>query len=220
MADLTNSQGSTPVEVINEASGNTLALDSSGAITSNQGSANTIVNGWPIKITDGTNTQIVASNGASVHMDIVHYTTHLGLYFFFQDYATGIGNGSTRDILIITANNGKAVHSRFALATLGGTYVLYEGATTSANGTAITILNRNRTSANTPTVTAFFSPTVTTTGTQLAVAVLGSTSKATVDDVLNSDTELILKSNTKYLLRFTSSAGSNISAAGLNFYEV
>lgn len=161
---------------------------------------------------------IIDPTGSIVQVPWEHYMTHQGLYFFFQDYATGIGNGSTRDVLLITANNGKGIHMKFGLATLGGSYALYEAPTTTANGGALTIVNKNRGSANTATLTAFSVPTVTAVGTLLVTTLLGASSKAASIDVLNP--EIVLKPNTKYLVRFSSSAGSNISSCDGSFYEV
>lgn len=171
------------------------------------------------KTTDGTNTQAVEATPtfAAVGASYIHYLIQQGVYFLGQDYVTGLGNGATRDVLVITPA-AKVVHARFSFSTLGGTYVLFEAPTTTANGTAITIRNRNRSSATTATTTMFFTPTVTATGTQLVAVPLQSTQKA--DTIFTTDDEIILAANTKYLIRFTSAAGSNISSTVINFYEV
>jgi hypothetical protein len=205
MADLTFSQGADPVTIFNDLSGHQLAINTDGSIN--------------VQATISTS-PLIDVIGASVDVDEIHYLTDSGLYFFFQDYATGIGNGSSRDILVITANNGKGIHCRFNFATLGGTYNLYESPTTTANGTAISVLNRNRTSSNVASLAAYSVPTVTAVGTLLATCLLGSTSRSSTADYLNSNEQMILKPNTKYLIRFNSTSGSNISVAGLNFYEV
>jgi hypothetical protein len=197
-----------------------LSSDSAGTLTANQGLPNTVPNAWPIKLTDGTNTASVDPASFSlVTTDFIHYFTELGRSFLGQDYATGIANNATRDILIITGT--KSMHVRFSLSTLGGNYTLFEAPTTTANGTSITIVNRNRVfSATTSLATMFFSPTVTATGTQLVLLWLGSSGNKAGGDVFSTNEEFILKPSTKYLIRFTSTASSNISSTVVLFHEV
>lgn len=163
-----------------------------------------------------SNEMEIDSSGAAAQLSIEHFKVHKGLYFYFQDFATGIGNGATRNVLIVTANNGKAVHCKFSLSTLGGRYTLYEDTTTSANGTAIAVFNRDRTSANTASTTAFVGPTITTNGTQLYVFLVSSSAPSEKDSLL----EVILKPGTKYLITFLSTTGSNVTVTEAGFYEV
>jgi hypothetical protein len=147
----------------------------------------------------------------------IHKLIRDSVYYTAQDYATGIGNGATRDILITTPTT-LSVHWRANFATISGSYTLYEAPTTSANGTAITPRNRDRNSSNTATTAIYSGPTVTGVGTLLLVAPIVNASKGI--DIFSSDDIIILKANTKYLIRFVSTAGSNISSVIMNFYEV
>jgi hypothetical protein len=172
------------------------------------------------KSTDGTNTQAVepSPTNAGVTVDIVHYLTEQGVYFLGQDFATGIANGATRDILFVTPSS-KTAHCRMIFSTKGANYSMYEAPTTTANGSASILVNRNRVSSNTPLSTMFSGPTVTAVGTLLAVFSLDAANTRSSDYMTQGD-QWILKANTKYLIRMASTAGSNVSSVGIYFYEV
>lgn len=147
-----------------------------------------------------------------------HEKVHDSKAFFANRYATGLSNGASYDTLMVTSTG--LVHLRVDAATLGGgSLAIYEGATTSNNGTSITAYNRDRASADVGTATVFHTPTVSGTGTLLFTSLMVGAGGKTMDSINNGDYELILKVSTKYLFRFTSTAGSNAYTLVWNWYE-
>lgn len=64
MADLSFTQGAGPVLIVNDQSGNQLAIDANGQPTVNQGTPGSVGNAWPSKMTDGTNVASVDTDGS------------------------------------------------------------------------------------------------------------------------------------------------------------
>lgn len=97
----------------------------------------------------------------------------------------------------------------------------YEGATTTADGTAINLFNRNRNSATTPDIVLTHTPTISGDGTIVHPDYIpgGQKKKATGGED-GFDDELVLKPSTKYLLRVTNESGANaIVAIAFDWYE-
>lgn len=92
----------------------------------------------------------------------------------------------------------------------------YESPTTSADGTPISVLNKNKTSSKVSEVTAFDSPTVTTPGTLLDSFLMSGAINAGGRD--RSENEWSLLPNTDYLIKVTAVAASDY-AMKIDFYE-
>jgi len=119
-----------------------------------------------------------------------------------------VASGTNFDVLVITGTT-KEIHLKdlsvnvLKNAASGTTqFRLYEAPTTSANGSAATIYNNNRRSAITPDFTAFVGPTVTALGTVLINYLVHSDWETYIAPSYTNKWEIILKTNTKYLLRF------------------
>lgn len=139
------------------------------------------------------------STGAMACIDYEHSEIHAGDHYFIKDWSD-IAGSTTVDFLVVTPNTTKWAHMVLEFSfEAEANITVYEGATTSANGTAITINNRQRNSVNTAGITAFTGPTVTTTGTSIARYKAG-TGKSAGGEV-RAAAELVLKQNTKYLIR-------------------
>ena len=135
-----------------------------------------------------------------VSIDWVHHQIHLGNLFSFSN----ISAVSANHVLEFLVSTGASMpHLRPILQSDDACRLdLYEGTTTSNDGTPGTIYNRNRNSARTLTATVFVTPTLTADGTLIHSEQL-QTAKGSYGGKDEWDREFILKPNTKYLLRFT-----------------
>ena len=83
-------------------------------------------------------------------------------------------------------------------------------------GTAVTPLNNNRNSLNTSVATIIKDPTSVTTGTKISGYLAGSNRNSGVN---SREKEIILKQNTVYLFKFTSTSNSNTITFCGEWYE-
>jgi len=174
-----------------------------------------VVTEQPVDVTvNGT----VSVEGEVVNISHDLDAIHEGVVFFTHD-CTDLGNGESRDMLIITPVNVLSAHFRYNISSEAETsFYLYEDATTSANGTALNIWNRNRNSATTTELLFYHTPTITDDGILLQCNKVGS-GKQVGGDFLDMD-EIILKNNTKYIVRVTNDTVSdNWFVARFNWYE-
>ena len=143
---------------------------------------------------------------------------HDGRVFHHKGYHS-VANGANLDHLIVTSNTDVHFRSWQVKSNDGPVYIsVYEGATTSANGSAEGVGNTNRQSVITPTTSLYLAPTVTGTGSLLINDFIGTTgggAHTVVGDPAQAMTEWVLKKNTKYLFRCLNSSGSttNITVA-------
>lgn len=160
---------------------------------------------------------------ATVATDVLHFRIHSGDAFVFEHVDTALGNNGSIDILVSTGA-ARFLHLVF-LATCGGVgrVQMYEGASVSANGTELTPTNRNRSSSNGASFSAYHTPTVDTEGTSLIDAIIpgGGPSASSSGDTIGGDrAEFILKQSTLYLLRLTNISGSAKAASlSVDVYE-
>lgn len=163
------------------------------------------------------------TTGAPIFMDVVHHEVHEG-EMFHAAYTNGsVANGASLDMMLTTG--AKEAHTSWE-EVAGGlvTVYLYEGVTTSAEGTAVTAYNMHRGKVNTPTGTVTHTPTVTATGTTALIngrILPGGTSPQTrVGGGIRSGSEWILEPSTKYLMRVTNGSGAAIAVnVVLEWYE-
>lgn len=147
-----------------------------------------------------------------------HRVLHDGFMFHASGKVTGMINANVDDFLFVVP---AAVHPHFQSFKLelgrGDVDILiYEGATTSDDGTVQTSFNINRNSANTPGSALYIGPTVTDVGTLIhtgwAVPTgTGTGLSATGTIVSSQGEEWVLKPSTKYLIRVTNNSGATIS---------
>lgn len=135
----------------------------------------------------------------------------------------GLSNNDIFEFLFKTGADVITV-AAFALSATGNfTLRLFEGSTTSDDGTPITMRNRNRVVGDTPLplATFFHSPTVTGDGTQLAETFIAAgRNRSSASAQLRFD-EWILAANTNYLVRMQNVSGSMSDLSiGAPFYEL
>ena len=153
-------------------------------------------------------------------IDYAHHEIHAGSHYLYADAIT-LGAAGTQDYLITIPNTTKWPHMLFILDGSAITqFDLYEGA--DRNGTTLqTIGNSNRNSANIAGVTLHKGTSGgSTDGIKIHTYKGGSaTNQSRSGAGTRNDEELILKQNTKYLLRVTSGTASNLINVHLSWYE-
>ena len=162
--------------------------------------------------------------GAIITIPPEHHEIHCGDSYVASRVAD-IGNGATDEILIIVPNEAgtypdqsqKLYHMVVeGLCEAEGEFELFEAPTVTANGTALSIANRNRNSSLTDYLGIYHTPTTTADGTSLEVFHVGS-GKALGGE--GRTDEWVLKNNTIYLARFTNFTTSNNHVTWrLNYY--
>lgn len=168
----------------------------------------------PLRLDSATNTlQII---------DYAHHEIHAGSHFFYMDYDGDVDTGAPKYYRITTPNTTKWSHMVFTLYSEGiGTWELFENPTVNAAGTAATVLNSNRNSLTPATLVIAYDATSTADGTRLKVWRTGSGTNAPsrVGSEASRETELILKQNEDYFLKFTPDADNAKIKIGLDWYE-
>lgn len=156
--------------------------------------------------------------GASHTIDHAHHEIHEGDYWFADDISTSLNSGGVYEWLLVTPNEDNFLHSLPQLVGTGEFETQsYEGVTTTTNGTEIALINRNRQIGGTTTFKFYKAPTgADITGAILVRSVRVGSGKAIGD--ARSESELILKKNTKYLIRVTSRASAVFVSAHMNGY--
>lgn len=155
---------------------------------------------------------------ALAFISYAHHEIHEACHYFIRDFVD-LGNGVTRDMLLITPNTDKKAHLILEIDhELEGSVHFYEEPTTSANGTAITTINRYRDSSNASELKVFHTPTVGAVGTLIEQDQKGSGKKFGSSG--RDAEEIVLKRNTKYLLRMTNqTANNNLFNWTIDWYE-
>jgi hypothetical protein len=157
------------------------------------------------KVTPTTSIDIPTNVTSTI--DYSHHEIHAGSSFNVC-YNADIANGATLKLLIVTPNTTKWAHMTYEVeGEAEMDLLIYEGATTTNDGTPITVFNRDRNSATTATVTAFHTPTVTVTGTQIRCWHPGAGKTYGGGD--RAIHEIILKQGTKYYFLLTNATTSN-----------
>lgn len=163
-----------------------------------------------------------------VTIDYDHHQIHEGEAFRYPFYISGVNNGVSKDIRIVVPNISvpagvatvaRMPHFRFELvASNTADFYLYEAPTFTGNGTQRTPVAVERNGTYSPQLQLWEDPTVSVVGTQLFRGVIfaSKNSSGSVDTTLD---EFILKNNTSYLLRATSSSQGNIFLIRVFWYE-
>lgn len=153
-------------------------------------------------------------------VDYPHHEIHSGSHFFYCDAIT-LADTVVQDYLITTPNSTKFAHMVLILDGSSITqFQIFEGSDKTGT-TAQTVFNSNRNSATTPTVTVHKAVSGgTTDGTSLCMYKSGSsTNQSRSGAGVRSEDEIILKANTKYIIRVTSGAAANLVNVRFVWYE-
>jgi len=161
-------------------------------------------------------------------IDGLHRMAHDGMVFHASGKVTGMINANVDEFLVAVPAVTFPHFQRFRITAGRGDIdvQVYEGTTTSADGTPITTQNTNRNSTNTPSTVLTSAPTITDDGTLVHTSWMPPTGTGTGQSAngLVGETngeEWILKPATKYLVRITNNSGATIDYAyEMLWYEV
>ena len=165
---------------------------------------------------DGTALSIDDVTNAINVMQYEHHEIHEGKSYVVSGTVT-LASGEYRNLLISTNSTSNAHLIGLVRASAEASILWYENPTLSANGTAVTPVNRNRSSANAANTAFYTSPSWTNTGTLLYTAGVGAGAKYGGEE--NHDAEWILDTSQDYLLRVLSAANGNNVSFALSWYE-
>jgi len=158
-----------------------------------------------------------------------HQRVHEGVMFTVGYTWDGVADTNVVEYLVSVGSN-KTLHSVLSAAGSGDFDLeIFEGTTTSADGTALTEFDHNRITANSSDAAFYRDPTVTADGTQLGPLIhlpggaVGQGNKGSLVGAGGEntyDSEIIFKTSTKYLIRLTNVAGAASDLLVLHtFYE-
>ena len=153
-------------------------------------------------------------------IDYAHHEIHAGSGFYYTD-SVELNSAGTQDYMITTPDTTKWAHMIFMVTGSAITQVqIYEAG--NRTGTAAqTIVNANRNSATTSVLTLHKGTSGgSTDGTLIWQRKSGSSSAQSRTGLeAIHDAEIILKQNTKYILRITSGTNANLTNLMLEWYE-
>lgn len=149
-------------------------------------------------------------------IEIEHHEIHEGEHFFIQNYIS-VGNAGVLNHTFLTG--AKYAHMTFSINAADAGFILqtYEAATGDNDGTLITPLNNLRASLTASTVIVRENPgntaIVGATALRASRNGVGGSVSTRVAGNLNRGNEVVLKPNTKYLVRITnlSTSANNIN---------
>lgn len=146
--------------------------------------------------------------GVPITIDIDHHEIHCGDRFVVTR-AVDLGNWASDTIIINVPNESiKRYHTYISINTEAeAELVIYEGATTVADGTGITSYNRERNSALLSSLAFYHTPNTPAAGTAIYTEHWGS--GKTSGAIARGEDEFVLKNNTKYRFVLTNATSSN-----------
>jgi hypothetical protein len=172
--------------------------------------------------TDLTTLNNIVSFGSAKVIDIEHYKIHEGSSFMCNHYSASFANNTYLDLRLTTTT--KQVHLMCSFNAGGACAGSLTEIATTTLGTPVTIYNLNRNSGTVSTVTAVTQPTVSNEGTVIFKTYLpggAAAAPTTVGAGANSRVEVILKTDTVYLVRLQNISGSARSGVvNLSWYEI
>lgn len=209
------SQSGVPVGVTASNNQHISLEELAAAISSNSGAQLNITlfdeDGIPASVDDITETlQII---------DYSHHEVHSGSHYFYSDCIT-LGNGATQDYLITTPNTTTWLHFLFDIkGTLSTDISIFE-AGDRVGTTLQTTYNNNRNSLNVSEATLHKGTSGgTTDGTDIHPDCFGTGVAGGFGGVSDRSNEIILKQDTKYLIRITSNTNGNRLSVHFDWYE-
>lgn len=165
-----------------------------------------------IKIRDENSGEFItfdvdADTNSIVVIDSVHAQIHNGNVYSASIYNESVADDASISLLLNTGN--REVHFASQVDSGGDSIVEILEGIEYTGGTPITIINKNRTSLNTPLTTVYNNPTITTSGTTLFNAfVIGGVKNFASGGNVRNNTEWELNENETYAIRVTNKAGN------------
>ena len=147
---------------------------------------------------------------------IEHHKIHGGKSFFIEDWLDISGQGTNLDILLVTGTN--SPHFVWLFSSEASFVSSFYEDCTASGGSSLSIFNHNRNSSNTPTLSVYTGSTITDVGNLLLRQLISSGHKEGSAREWNH--EIILKPNSKYLLRVSKvDSGTDAITYHLDWYE-
>ena len=154
-------------------------------------------------LSDGANDLCVIT-GALATCDRLHCQIEDGNVYSISKLFTGIANGNSVMVLI-KCHADFTINGYATMASEGAWHVSkYETPTITADGTALSAINTNRSSANTVNSTFFHTPTISANGTLLSEKLIGSSRESPGSGEFN---RWHLKKGLNYLIVMTNASG-------------
>jgi len=181
-------------------------------------------NPLPVKLIDanGNEVGVDESSNALTTILLPHHKIHEGNHYFVASFNT-VDDGDNLDFCVTTPNNLNEFHMVFDVQSTSQLEIyLYEDADFDNDGTTITPINSNRNSSNSSTLIIKLNNTINDTGTLLSKQSWGTAINPikVTGGGFGRETEIILKSNTKYLFRFISRSNGNLVNYRSTWYEI
>ena len=163
-----------------------------------------------IKLVGDSGASIIDSEvGGIIVVDSVHHEVHEGITFQ-TSYASGsVANSGNLDLIVSTTGTVLTSHASWVISSGGDAQIYFYEGITGTYGTQVTGINLNRQSSNTPEVQTFTNPSVSVLGLLLHQEHLpGGFGPSALGGVARRNTEWMLATNKRYLLRATNIAGT------------
>lgn len=160
-------------------------------------------------------------SGTLQTIDFVHHEIHEGNHYFVANWIE-LDATNTFEFVYQTPSSTTRSHSIVSIMSTGQVEVdAFEDTIAGVDGTQVIPFNSERDSTNTSEAIIRTDPTITSDGNFLWSMSLGSgTNPAnTAGAGVSRDNELVLKTNTKYLVRFTSNTNGNRINYRFDWYE-
>lgn len=170
-------------------------------------------------LSNGTINNIIDPTGALVTIELPHQKIHNEDRFYHKDFVD-LATTASRTFAVTIPNTSLRGHFTFEIDNENeSTVFILEDSTINTNGTLITLLNRDRNSANTTTIGLFHTPLGFSGGTTIFNSRKGSGNQ--IGSSFREINELIMKQGVKYLISIQNNGGGNGLADWLfDFYEV
>jgi hypothetical protein len=171
------------------------------------------------KMSKPLTTKYLDSNSMSfVQIDGAHQEIHKGTHYIANHYVASLATGGVLLLYIVAPTSAAGAHSKiFAQSTGLCEFSFYKNPTVSAQGTAVTRINRNLNFEVNGELLVYHTPTVTSNGTLIQLTYLGS--DRAIGGGLRSEEEFLLKSGDTYLIKIESKANGVSASAGIDWYE-
>jgi hypothetical protein len=172
----------------------------------------------------GTDVRILdITTGAKKTIEYAHKAVHNGDHFYIAE-SNALDAAGTRDLILTVAATTKWPHLIFAVDGVFVTRVDLFETTTHNVAAAVAAINNNRNSATAAGMTVNVSAGGGVDGTSIYTWTSGvstgtGSSRVVQSGASRGDQEIVLKQNTKYLLRVTSSTAANLTNTLLSWYE-
>lgn len=149
-------------------------------------------------------------------IEFEHHEIHDGDHFFYSD-CIALASSATQDYMLTVPNDNVRKHFTFGVTGSGSITIAFFEGTDKTGTTAQTIYNNDRDSTTTPGLTVHKGTSGgSTDGTDIHPD-CGGANKQT--GVIERQKEIILKTNTKYIMRITSGSANNNIATHFDWYE-